>query len=151
MICSRCKNPTELTFEGECEWCGHGVTSNLHSGGARAGMELDELSKALIDAETQVRSRPGPQRGFWGLITGESTDNELENKVNRAKAAVVSNVRIPEDRPTLEKLIDLAETSADATKVKWYDASGLTEGQEELHKAWKALAKRAIRRLERGA
>lgn len=149
MICGRCKNPTQLTFEGECEWCGYLLQRGAESGsGAVQPSCMDALRDALEEARNEVLRIPQAPRGLMGMLFG-TEDEEQSNRVNRAMAHVVAHADVPADRLGLLEMIDFAESNAVATKVKWYDASELTEGQSELHKAWLALADRAKRKLGR--
>lgn len=167
MKCPQCKNPTEISFDRDCEWCGHAIPVNTGQEGAgETGTDpLKQLQQALLDAETAAREahqsrNKGTNDTSWsGLLhrvmdSFQTEDSEeemsLENIINHAKANVVGTAILAQDRPSLERMLDMAESQAAATKVSWWNSGKDTEGEEALHKAWKALTKRINKALSRG-
>lgn len=166
MKCPQCKNPTEISFDRECEWCGHIIplSAGKEGAGATGSDPLKELQQALLDAETaarnayQNRTKGTGDTSWSGLLhrvmdsfrTGVLEESmSLENMINHAKANVVGAAILAQDRPSLERMLDMAEAQAAATKVSWWNSAIDTEGEEALHKAWKALAKRVNKALAR--
>ncbi len=167
MKCPQCKNPTEISFDRECEWCGHAipVTSEQEGAGETGIDPLKQLQQALLDAETAAReahlsrTKRSHDSSWSGLVHRmmDSFQTEvfeesmsLENMINHAKANVVGAAILAQDRPSLERMLDMAESQAAATKVSWWNSAEDTEGAEALHKAWKALTKRINKALSRG-
>ena len=157
MICPRCKNPTTPSFDRECEWCGHVIPMSQPSASAEGAVAEDAVSalqKALREVEREIRANPPQKKGglggwFQELSAGLNGEELVTNPIHHAQASVVSHARLPDDRPSILAMLDLAEAQKVATKVAWWDSNDTTEGQEALHKAWKALAQRLEKHLAR--
>ena len=125
---------------------------------------MKQLQQALLDAETVAREAyqkrtNGTDDTTWSGLLHRVMDSfqtevleesmSLENMINHAKANVVGAAVLAEDRLSLERMLDMAEVQAAATKISWWNSGVDTEGEEALHKAWKALEKRVSRALDR--